>query len=128
MIASCHRRRNSLDAAIRIYEQLLREHDDSNPDLTAKCLQYLAAITQQIDHPQAAHYQHELQLHQQRQQQMGSPDDGEQIESNENVINRHRNRKMETIQNRDAQRRSDDEDDDDDQWADVQLDDELLPS
>lgn len=59
---------------------------------------------------------------------MGSPDDGEQIESNENVINRHRNRKMETIQNRDAQRRSDDEDDDDDQWADVQLDDELLPS
>ena len=147
MIASCRRRQNSFDAAIRIYQHLLDEADTRSAhldadhgghaaaDLTTKCLQYLAAITAQIDHPQATHYRHRLLLHQQQhrphhdQQQQPSPtpppDDDTATATATTSAQHHRQHQGDGQRDRD---RNEEEEPDADQWADVQLDDELLPS
>jgi len=130
MIASCHRRMSSFQTAIRIYQQLLDQQNDDSTDhqqqLTLKCLQYLAAITQQIDHPQAEHYQHRLQLYEQQQmeQRPPSPNTPTPPPATTTTLPRRREDAV-AVGHRHA---VDDEEDADDSWADVHLDDELLPS
>jgi len=134
MIASCHRRMNCFDAAIRIYQHLLATTaaagNEADCELQFKCYQYLAAITAQIDHPQAEHYRLLLQRQQQLRQSTASKQADAQFAERDGNVGSGRGTVdvASSADHRQQDQDQEDEDPDADDWADCHLDDELLPS
>merc|ERR1712129_51393 len=113
----------SFQKAIAIYKQILAQTDNAT-EITQKCLQYLVVICKQIGDPEMERYQralddlilvqtqteNETQQQQQQQQQPALMPPPQQ---------RHQEQRREE---------EDEEEDEENDWANVQLDDELLPS
>ena len=111
MIASCLRRMRSFHKAIAICKHIL-DTDAARKDaeIAKKCLQYLVVICKQIGDPEMDKHQHaldELRLHDTQTAAALPPPSAS-----------HTHHPQPQHQ----------EEEDDNNWADVQLDDELLPS
>merc|ERR1712176_103928 len=113
MIASCHRRMRNYQTAINIYLSILTV--ECSMDIRIKCLQYLCTIMKQIGHHELEKYQRELDKQlaiQGRQQPM--------LQTQEYT-------EQQPIQHQQQQIVVDQEEEEEN-WANVQIDDELLPS
>eukprot|EP00484_Ammonia_sp_Unknown_P022765 CAMPEP_0197030388 /NCGR_PEP_ID=MMETSP1384-20130603/9631_1 /TAXON_ID=29189 /ORGANISM="Ammonia sp." /LENGTH=780 /DNA_ID=CAMNT_0042459721 /DNA_START=22 /DNA_END=2364 /DNA_ORIENTATION=- len=139
MIASCYRRMRNFQKAIAIYKKILSVAQQHNEDdIKIKCLQYLCTIMKQIDHPELQKYQNELdievQLHEEQQQQL--EEEQQRDTSSQPTLQQQQQQQQQPAyaypqqqQHEQQQVRSEHGETQEDQnWADVQIDDELLPS
>lgn len=133
MIASCFRRMRSFQKAIAIYKHILdTDAGKKDPEIAQKCLQYLVVICKQIGDPEMDRYQRaldELMLQSQNDAHTATAEAAALPPSSESHAH-HQQQPQQDDRHRQQQRHQeeDEEEEDDNNWADVQLDDELLPS
>jgi len=131
MIASCFRRMRSFQKAIAIYRNILETEAGKDAEIAQKCLQYLVVICKQIGDPEMDRYQRALDdLILQTQQSRGVEEPRQDVAAPPSAPSHHQQQQQSERHRQEQQRREEEEaeEEDDNNWADVQLDDELLPS